>query len=105
MKRRRSGLPWSRFQPKGPRHPLFLVHGAGGNVLLYGALAKHLEPDYPLYGLQSQGLDGQSKPLETIEEMADHYLQEIRTVQPKGPVLLAAIAWEARWPMKWPSGS
>jgi amino acid adenylation domain-containing protein len=76
------------IQRQGAKPPLFLVHGAGGNVLLYGALAKRLEPDYPLYGLQSRGLDGQSKPLQTIEEMAVHYLQEIRTVQSSGPYLL-----------------
>ena len=76
------------IQPQGTKPALFLVYGAGGNVLLFGALAKRLEPDYPLYGLQSQGLDGQSKPLRTIEEMAVHYLQEIRTVQPYGPYLL-----------------
>jgi amino acid adenylation domain-containing protein len=76
------------IQPQGSKTPLFLAHGAGGNVLLYRALAKRLEPDYPLYGLQSQGIDGQSKPLQTIEEMADRYLQEIRTVQPAGPYLL-----------------
>jgi acyl transferase domain-containing protein/glutamate-1-semialdehyde aminotransferase/thioesterase domain-containing protein len=76
------------IQPQGAKPPLFLVHGAGGNVLLFGSLAKRLEGDYPVYGLQSQGLDGQSKPLRTIEEMAGHYLQEIRTVQPHGPYLL-----------------
>jgi acyl transferase domain-containing protein/glutamate-1-semialdehyde aminotransferase/thioesterase domain-containing protein len=86
-----TSLSWPSLvpiQPQGTKPPLFLVHGAGGNILLYGALAKRLEPDYPLYGLQSQGLDGQSKPLRTIEEMAIHYLQEIRTVQPNGPYLL-----------------
>jgi amino acid adenylation domain-containing protein len=75
------------IQPKGSKTPLFLVHGAGGNVLLYRALAERLGPDYPLYGLQSQGLDGQSKPLKTIEEMAEHYLKEIKSVQPRGPYL------------------
>lgn len=76
------------IQPLGNRKPLFLVHGAGGNVLLYHALAKHLAPDYPLYGLQSQGLDGASPPLQTIEEMAEHYLKELRTVQSEGPYYL-----------------
>jgi len=76
------------IQPRGSKAPLFLVHGAGGNVLLYNALAKHMEPDYPLYGLQSQGLDGKSKPLNTVEEMAERYLQEIKTVQPHGPYFL-----------------
>jgi acyl transferase domain-containing protein/glutamate-1-semialdehyde aminotransferase/non-ribosomal peptide synthetase component F/thioesterase domain-containing protein len=76
------------IQPKGDRKPLFLVHGAGGNVLLYQALAKRLAPRYPLYGLQSQGLDGESEPLKSIEEMAERYVREIRGVQPKGPYFL-----------------
>jgi thioesterase domain-containing protein/acyl carrier protein len=76
------------IQSEGRRKPLFLVHGAGGNVLLYGALAKRLEPEYPLYGLQSQGLDGESEPLRTIEEMAARYIDEIKTVQHTGPYVL-----------------
>src|SRR5208282_5425068 len=76
------------IQTKGSNPPLFLVHGAGGNVLLYSALAKRLGPDYPLYGLQSQGLDGQSKPLRTIEDMAEQYLREIREIQTTGPYFL-----------------
>ena len=76
------------IQPKGKKKPLFLVHGAGGNILLYRPLASRLEPDFPLYGLQSQGLDGQSQPLKTISEMAHRYLEEIRAVQPTGPYRL-----------------
>jgi thioesterase domain-containing protein len=76
------------IQPRGSRPPLFLVHGAGGNVLLYRALAEHLHPDQPLYGLQSKGLDGQNEPLKTIEEMAIEYLREVRKVQPHGPYYL-----------------
>ena len=47
-----------------------------------------MAPEFPLYGLQSQGLDGVSKPLNTIEEMASRYLEEIRVVQPEGPYYL-----------------
>jgi thioesterase domain-containing protein len=57
-------------------------------VLLYQSLAEHLAPDYPIYGLQSRGLDGKSAPLATIEEMAIEYLREIRTIQRKGPYCL-----------------
>jgi thioesterase domain-containing protein/acyl carrier protein len=83
--------PWSLLvpiQPKGSNKPLFLVHGAGGNVLLYRSLGEQLAPDFPLYGLQSVGLDGESKPLHTIEEMAVRYLREVRQVQPRGPYYL-----------------
>jgi glutamate-1-semialdehyde aminotransferase/thioesterase domain-containing protein/acyl carrier protein len=73
---------------KGSKPPLFLVHGAGGNVLLYRSLGEHLAPDFPLYGLQSKGLDGESQPLHSIEEMAACYLRELRTVQPRGPYYL-----------------
>ena len=82
---------WSSLvpiQPRGARPNLFLVHGAGGNVLLYQALARHLAPDYPLYGLQSQGLDAKTPPLENLEAMAALYLSEIKAVQPKGPYFL-----------------
>ena len=63
----------------------FCVHGAGGNVLLYRDLALHLGDEFSLYGLQSQGLDGNHAPLRTVEEMAERYLNEIRKVQPQGP--------------------
>ncbi len=82
---------WSSLvpiQPHGAKPALFLVHGAGGNVLLYRLLAEHLAPEYPIYGLQSRGLDGKSEPHHTIEGMAVEYLREMRTIQPKGPYFL-----------------
>ena len=82
------GTEWCSLvpiKPAGPEAPLFLIHGAGGNVLLYRALATHLSPDRPLYGLQSRGLDGRTPPLDTIAAMARAYLVEIRQVQPRGP--------------------
>jgi phthiocerol/phenolphthiocerol synthesis type-I polyketide synthase E len=83
---------WSSLvpiQPSGTRTPLFCFHGAGGNVLIYERVAHYLGPDQPVYGLQSQGLDGKSPCLTTIEEMAALYLREIRRVRPRGPYLLA----------------
>jgi glutamate-1-semialdehyde aminotransferase/thioesterase domain-containing protein/acyl carrier protein len=87
-KTKTSWSPLVAISAKGSKPPLFLVHGAGGNVLLYQSLAKHLAPNFPLYGLQSMGLDGESQPLRTIEEMADRYLRELRTVRPRGPYYL-----------------
>jgi len=68
--------------------PFFCFHGAGGNILIYRDLARRLGSDQPVFGLQSQGLDGKQPFLTTIEEMADLYLKEIQSVQSEGPYLL-----------------
>src|SRR5690606_40388120 len=59
------------------------------NVLNYRRLAMEMSTDMPIYGLQALGLDGCTRPLERIEDMARRYVAEIRTVQPAGPYYLA----------------
>jgi aspartate racemase len=79
---------WSSLvsiQPEGSKPPFFCVHGVGGNVVGFHELAKRMKPDFPFYGFQSQGLDGKSELYSTIREMAAHYLEQIRTIQPTGP--------------------
>lgn len=80
--------PLVAIQPSGSRPPFFCFHGAGGNVLNYQKLSQHLGSDQPFYGLQSQGLDGTSPLLTTIEEMAALYVKHIRRVQDSGPYFL-----------------
>ncbi|MFO0583497.1 MAG: amino acid adenylation domain-containing protein [Anaeromyxobacter sp.] len=73
----------------GPRAPVFCVHGAGGHVLNLVEVARHVAPDRPFYGLQARGTDGHSRPLGSVGEMAELYLEEIRRVWPRGPYHLA----------------
>jgi len=85
---------WSALvpiQPQGGRPPLFCVHAHGGNVLFYRDLARHLGADQPFYGLQAVGLDGRQPPLVRVEDMAAHYLREIRAVQREGPYFLGGF--------------
>ena len=72
----------------GSRPPLFLVHAAEGNILLYRSLAAHLGPEQPVYGLQSAGLDGITPIDSKFEHVAARYIEEIRQVQPHGPYML-----------------
>ena len=82
---------WSSLvpvQPGGSRPPLFCVHAQNGMVLLYRDLARRLGDGQPLYGLQSAGCDGDLPPLRRVEDMAAHYLEEVRQLQPDGPYYL-----------------
>lgn len=88
------------FRRTGSRTPLFCVHAGGGHVLEYRNLARQLDVEHPLYGLEPVGLEGECPPMESTEEMAAHYVAAIRTIQPEGPYVLvghctgATICWE-----------
>jgi amino acid adenylation domain-containing protein len=83
-------LSWSplvAIQPAGSNPPFFCVHPIFGVVFPYYELAHHLGINQPFYGLQPIGIDGET-PLTRIEEMAAHYIEALRKVQPKGPYYL-----------------
>jgi amino acid adenylation domain-containing protein len=88
-------LRWSPLVPlrsSGDREPLFLLHPGSGSVFAYLDLVRRLETGRSVYGLQAQGIDpGQrgQEPLREVEQMAERYLEEIRTVQARGPWHLA----------------
>jgi len=90
--RKRGWCPkWSSLvaiQPEGSRPPLYCVHACGAHVFIYRPLVRHLGLDQPVYGLQAQGLDGQTEPLTRLEDMAAHYVAEVRDFQPYGPYYL-----------------
>ncbi|HVR95001.1 MAG TPA: amino acid adenylation domain-containing protein [Thermoanaerobaculia bacterium] len=69
----------------GTGRPFFCVHAVGGEVLSYVSLARQLEVDRPVFGIQA-GLQAQGDA--TVEEMAARYVQAIREVQPEGPYSL-----------------
>ncbi len=73
------------IQPDGTQPPIFCIHGGAGTILHLAALARRLGNDQPFYGLQSSGLYGGDAPLKSVEEMATHYLEEMRQVHPGGP--------------------
>ncbi|MFS0518986.1 amino acid adenylation domain-containing protein [Nostoc sp. UIC 10607] len=92
-------LNWSPLvpiQPNGSKRPFFCVPGAGGNTIYLYNLAHHLGKEQPFYGLQSLGLDGESKPHTQIEDIAASYIQAIQSIQPSGPYLLGGHSFGGR---------
>ena len=90
------GSRWTSLipiQPQGSQAPIFCVHGGAGTILHLAALARRLGPDQPFYGLQQRGLYGGAPPCKTVEQMATHYLSEMRQVHPGGPWRLAGYCF------------
>lgn len=81
------------IQPKGRQPPFFCLPSVGGGVMDLAELARLLGEDQPFYGLQPRGLDGVTPPHETIESMAEHFVEVIRSAQPAGPYALGGYCF------------
>ena len=89
------------LQPNGTRPPVFGVAGHNGDVFTYRTFALELGPDQPFFGLEPPGLvEGDSAPLDRVEDLAAYFAEQIRTFYPDGPFVIAgycaggAIAFE-----------
>ena len=79
------------IRTKGQRPPFFCIHPAEGLSWCYMPLARYVQADYPLYGLQARGLNGMDRPPCSIRDMASEYIEQIRAVQGSGPYHL--LGW------------
>ncbi|HTT83226.1 MAG TPA: alpha/beta fold hydrolase [Rhizomicrobium sp.] len=85
--------PLVLLKPGDDGAPLYIVHGIGGTVVELAALGRAIRISAPVYALQAQGLDGNRPPLESIEEMAEFYLEHVRGLQPAGPYWLSGYSF------------
>ena len=89
-----------RIHVSGSQRPLFAIGGTGGHCLyLYGILHA-LGPDQPCYALQPPGMDWSSAGCSTIPEMAAHYIDVMKPIQPHGRFASSATALAAGWLMR-----
>jgi amino acid adenylation domain-containing protein len=89
---------WSALvplQPHGERPPLFCAPVGGGSAFYYRALAAHIGPDQPLYTFEPLGMSEAHEPHQTVEEMAAYYIEQMRTVQHRGPYSLCGLSFGA----------
>jgi amino acid adenylation domain-containing protein len=80
------------------RRPFFYVSPFVISALSMHDLAEKIGGDVPFYTLQPQGIETDDDVHQRVEEMAAHYIDEMRTVQPTGPYLLGGHcggAWVA----------
>jgi amino acid adenylation domain-containing protein len=96
LREKDGALPWSCLVPiqtGGAKPPFFCLHGINGAVVRFYDLSKYLGADQPFYGLQAQGLDPNLPCHTRTEEMAAHYIELIRKVQPQGPYFLGGYSF------------
>ena len=90
--------PWQQPMPpstvqitSGSGDPIFFVHWSTGNVRFIGRFADGWRTGRPIVGLEAIGLESRLRPLLSVVEIAEHYLHEIRTIQPTGPYALVGL--------------
>ena len=77
------------LQARGARTPIYAVPGHVGAPFSFADLSKHLGDDQPFYALQPPGFDGQSEPLDRVEEVAEYFANQMLEHQPTGPYVVA----------------
>jgi len=51
-----------------------------------------VDPEQPIFGLQARGLDGVEEPMDSITDIARHYVSEILEHNPEGPYAIAGYS-------------
>ncbi|MBB6498128.1 non-ribosomal peptide synthetase [Pedobacter cryoconitis] len=81
------------IKPSGTKTPIYIVHGAGYNVLNFSGIGLLLDDDQPVFGIQAQGLDGVEVPMDNMEDIARNYVESILEQNPSGPYALAGYSF------------
>jgi amino acid adenylation domain-containing protein len=74
------GSPVVPIQRTGSKPPLFCIGPLNGEVLLFRNLALELGPDQPMFGLQPFGLNRVASAVVPIEDIAGHYIEQIKAM-------------------------
>lgn len=85
---------WVIIQPGNParnRPPIFLLHVLGRGLRFCRSMLPYFDPDQPVYGLSTH-LSGESVS-NRVEDLAMHYAQQIRILQPQGAYFLVGISF------------
>lgn len=82
------------LRPAPARPTVAFVHGSGGSAIPFYELARHLEPEYSTYALQStppSGPGGTGVGGPSIEDLAARYAAALDTVRGLSPLVL--VGW------------
>ncbi|OLF09646.1 hypothetical protein BLA60_17765 [Actinophytocola xinjiangensis] len=79
------------IRESGSSEPLFCLPAGSGLAWTYSGLMRVLDPEIPIYGLQSPALAKHRRRPASLEAVAAEYVSRIREVRPHGPYRL--LGW------------
>lgn len=79
-------------KPEGSNPPLFIVHGAGLEVMVFKELADSMDAEQPVIGIQAMGLQSDTMPPERLEEIASEYIREIKSYNNGGAFYISGFS-------------
>ena len=82
-----------RINTAGQQRPLFLLCGRYGHAVRLLPVLHSLGPDQPCYALQPPAMDWTSVGCTTLQEIATHYIGEMKALQPCGPYRLLGTSF------------
>lgn len=103
----RAGRMWMRARPGETREtggcvpmkagadhapPIFLIPGAPGSIFQLGPIAAAMTGDNPVYAVRPRGIEEGETPCETLAEMAEYAIAQIKRVRPAGPYPLVGYS-------------
>ncbi|MGI8666592.1 MAG: alpha/beta fold hydrolase [Jatrophihabitans sp.] len=71
--------------------PLYCVHASSGSAYSYLGLAKLLDADRPVYGIEAPGFDDDREPVRSLPALSAEYAETLREFQQDGDFLL--LGW------------
>jgi len=86
---------WNVLVPmkaNGNKMPLFFVHGADLNVILFKSVSTYLDADQPVFGLQALGINHETNIPLSIEQMASKYIEDMLQAQPESKYAIAGYS-------------
>ncbi|HPF44006.1 MAG TPA: AMP-binding protein [Syntrophomonadaceae bacterium] len=78
------------FQVHGSKTPIFLIHAAEGEAIMYRHVVMNFDPERPVYGISFDPHGAEWVHPITFEQIAAQYIKDMITIQPEGPYILAA---------------
>jgi amino acid adenylation domain-containing protein len=82
-------------QPSGAATPLFCVHDLESDAFLFAALARRLGRGQPLFALRYRAGEPLGDVPRSLPALASRYVDDLRTVRPRGPYRLAGFCFGA----------